>query len=354
MSFTAHRKIQVLIVEDSAVVAEFSTHLLNSDPRIEVVAVARDGAEGLEAARRYRPDVITMDLHMPRLDGFEATRQIMEICPAPIVVVSANSHEAANNFRAMEAGALAVVARPEGRGHSNHASSAEELLNTVKLMSEVKVVRRWARSGISRTSNAAAPLSAPARAHVPIETVVIGASTGGPLALKTLLGELPKNFPAGILIVQHMTPGFTPGFVEWLGKSSGFPVKLAVHGEPIRSGIAYVAPDGSHMGLGLARTIILSDAPPENRMRPSVAHLFRSAGVVLGAKTAGVLLTGMGRDGAEELKTLKEGGALTFAQDEESSVVHGMPGYAISLGAASFVLPPEEISRLLGSLVRKS
>jgi len=118
--------------------------------------------------------------------------------------------------------------------------------------------------------------------------------------------------------------------------------------------MAYVAPDDSHMGFGLGRSITLSDAPPENRMRPSVSHLFRSAGALLGAKVAGVLLTGMGRDGADELRALKEAGALTFAQDEESSVVHGMPGYAISLGAASFVLPPEEISRLLGSLVRKS
>jgi two-component system chemotaxis response regulator CheB len=348
----ASKRIKVLIVEDSAVVAEFLTHLLNSDPAIEVVSVARDGVEGVDAAQRCHPDVITMDVHMPRVDGFEATRQIMETCPVPIVIVSANSGEAAMNFHALEAGALAVIARPEGRGHSDHARSAAELLDTVKLMSEVKVVKRWTRSRASLPA-IVAPSSSVSRSGS-IETVVIGASTGGPLALQILLKGLPAEFPAALLIVQHMTPGFTPGFVEWLSKSAGFPVKMAVRGACIQPGVAYVAPDGFQMGLTAARHIALSDAPPENRMRPSVSHLFRSARAVLGSRVAGVLLTGMGQDGSEELKALKDRGAITFAQDEESSVVHGMPGHAIFLGAASYVLPPEEIARVLVTLLRKS
>ena len=345
-------KIKVLIVEDSKVAAQFLSDLLTSDPRIEVVGVARDGVEGMEAARRCQPDVITMDINMPRANGYEATRQIMETCPTPIVIVSASTGEAAMDFQAMEAGALAVVALPEGRGHAGHASSVKELLNTVKLMSEVKVVRRWARSGVSKRQPAPEPRPIPAPTD-PICAVVIGASTGGPLALKTLLQELPANFGASLFIVQHMTPGFTHGFAEWLADSANFPLKVAVHGGVIQPGVAYVAPDGLHMGFASAKQIALSSAPPEHRMRPSVSHLFRSAHATFGSKVAAVLLTGMGQDGAQELKALKEAGAVTLAQDEESSVVHGMPGHAIFLGAASYILSPDEISRMLAHLCIK-
>jgi two-component system chemotaxis response regulator CheB len=150
-----------------------------------------------------------------------------------------------------------------------------------------------------------------------------------------------------------MSPGFTPGFAGWLSVSSKFPVRLAEHGELIHPGAAYVAPDGAHMGVTATGQIALSDAPPENRMKPSVSYLFRSAEAAFGSKVAGVLLTGMGQDGAEELKALRDAGAVTIAQDRESSVVHGMPGRAISLGAARYILPPEEISRLLITLLRK-
>src|SRR5258708_1401756 len=197
MSSTEKKLVRVLIVEDSRVIMEFLTHVLNSDPQIRVVGTALDGDEALAAAQRIKPDVITMDIHMPKVNGFEATRSIMETCPTPVVIVSGSLsiNEAATSFRAIEAGALAVVARPNGIGHPLHESTAKELVGTVKLMSEVKVVKRWPRS-----TRIAAPT--PTRENqlvpssgFPTRIVGIGASTGGPLALQTIFAGLPKDFP---------------------------------------------------------------------------------------------------------------------------------------------------------------
>jgi two-component system chemotaxis response regulator CheB len=292
---------------------------------------------------------------MPKIDGFEATRAIMESLPTPIVIVSASASakDVASTFRAVEAGALAVLLRPPGLGHPGYEAAARELIQTVKLMSEVKVVRRFARPA---RAGVAAPLpSAPAlKGATEIQIAAIGASTGGPPALHKILSGLPKDLAVPILIVQHIAPGFTAGFVEWLGSASGFPVRVAAHGERPLPGHGYVAPDGLHMGVGSGLRIMLSNQAPENGLRPSVAYLFRSVAQVLGPRAVGVLLTGMGKDGAEELKTMKDKGAITIAQDEVSSVVHGMPGEAIKLGAATYVLPPDDIAVMLASLVRKT
>jgi two-component system chemotaxis response regulator CheB len=351
--------IRVLVVEDSRVVAEFLTHVLQADPSIQVVGVAFNGEEAIAAARGMKPDVITMDIHMPKVDGFEATRKIMETCPAPIVIVSGSwsVDEVAFNFRAIEAGALAVVARPNGIGHPNHAATAKELVDTVKLMSEVKVVKRWPRNKFPAPAQTAAALAAaaiePYKTPERIQVVAIGASTGGPLALQTILAGLPRDFPLPLLIVQHMTPGFAPGFVEWLANSSGFAVRVAVAGESLLPGHAYVAPDDFHMGVRHDSRIMLADAAKESGVRPSVSFLLRSVGSVFGSNVIGIVLTGMGRDGAEELLRLRDGGAITIAQDEKSSVVHGMPGEAIQIGAARHILPPEAIAKTLAALARR-
>jgi two-component system, chemotaxis family, protein-glutamate methylesterase/glutaminase len=352
MSQAERRVIRVLVVEDSPVAAEFLTHLLNSDMRIRVAAVASDGEQAVEMTRRVRPDVITMDIHMPKVDGLEATRSIMQTCPAPIVIVSgaASTDEMALHFRAMEAGALAVVARPSGADKLD-AGAAKQLLETVKLMSEVKVVKRWARARYAGPAEVPTEVTLPAATRTP-QAVVIGASTGGPLALQTLLCGLPKDFPLPVLIVQHMTPGFAGGFVEWLGNSSGFPVRVAEQGEALLAGRAYIAPDEFHMGVRGNRIRLSGDAK-ENGLRPSVSYLFRSAKEAFRSEVIGILLTGMGRDGALELKHLKDAGAITIAQDEASSVVHGMPREAIACGGAGHVLPPEAIATLLASIARK-
>ena len=343
--------IKVLIVEDSLVVREFLVHILGADPEIEVVGAAHDGEGALEAVRRWRPDVITMDIHMPKMDGLEATRRIMETEPTPIVVVSGSTDpgEGATTFDALEAGALAVLRRPAGVGHPEHEATARELVQMVKLMSEVKVVRRWPRA------RRGTPLPRPtemglAQEPAKVRLVALGASTGGPPVLQTILAALPKDFPAPIAIVQHMAAGFIGGFVEWLAHSSRLPVHLATHGEFMLPGHVYVAPDERQMKVERGGRIALTGGEPENGLRPSVSYLFRSVAEVYGCDAVAGLLTGMGRDGAEELRRLKEKGAVTFAQDKDSSVVHGMPGEAIRLDAAMLVLPPEKIAPVLANL----
>ncbi len=348
--------IRVLVAEDSAVLREFLVHILSSDPAIRVIGTARDGAEALEAVQREKPDVITMDINMPRMDGFEATRRIMETQPTPIVIVSGSwdTREVATTFRAVEAGALAVLPRPPGFGHPDHEAMAQELIQTVKLMSEVKVVRRWARPRREGT----AALRAPATAEVErrpkaaeIKLVAIGASTGGPIVLQTILAALPKDFRVPVVIVQHMAAGFMAGFVEWLAQTSGQPVHIATHGESLLPGHVYAAPDGFQMKVEPGAKVSLTHDEPENGLLPSVSYLFRSVAGTYGPNAIGVLLTGMGKDGAEELKLMKQRGAVTLAQDKDSSVVHGMPGEAIRLEAATYVFPPEKIAAALVSLV---
>jgi two-component system chemotaxis response regulator CheB len=344
--------IRVLVVEDSAVVREFLFHILRSDPKIDVVGTAQNGEEALAAVERLRPDVITMDVNMPKMNGFDATRRIMEARPTPIVIVSGTANaQTATAFHAVEAGALALLERPLGLGHPDHQRMAGELVQTVKLMSEVKVVRRWPRYPSSENRAALVPPGFPAEARA-CALVAVGASTGGPAVLQAILSRLPRNFPVPVLLVQHIATGFTEGFANWLGQSSSLPVHVAVDGEPITPGQVYVAPDGLHMQAHRTSTIRLTREEPENGARPSVSALFRSVAELHGRQAVGVLLTGMGKDGARELKLMKGKGAVTIVQDRETSVVHGMPGEAIRVGAATYVLPAEKIGAALTSLVQ--
>lgn len=341
--------IKVLVVEDSPVARELLIHILSSDADIQVIGSAGNGREAMEFVARNKPDLITMDIHMPLLDGFEATRTIMEINPVPIVMVtgSANMRELETSFHAIEAGALTVIQKPRGIGHPGYEKDARNLVATVKLMAEIKVVRRWARTRPAPSQREAVPV-----AYRPgVNIVAIGASTGGPPVIAKILSELPREFLVPVLIVQHMAEGFIHGFAEWLGQTSPLPVHVAFDGGIIRPGHVYIAPDGVQMKMDATGRICCTRDGPENGLRPSVSYLFRSIAEVYGPNAIGVLLTGMGKDGAAELKLMQEKGAVTIAQNEESSAVYGMPGEADRLGAARYVLPPGKIAAVLASLV---
>jgi len=334
--------IRVLVVDDSSAVRALLEHILGAAPGLRVVGSAADGEQALRLACELRPDVITMDLQMPRMDGYQAIRHIMQACPTRIVVVSGSEDRAEvdASFRAIEAGALVLVRRPYGPGNPAHAETAEALVRTVRAMAEVRVVRRWAD-----------PRRAAARKHgAQRRLVAIGASTGGPTVLRDILAELPPGFPLPVVIVQHLAPGFTQGMADWLAGASGYPVELAQDGAPLLGGRAVLVPDGRQPALGAGLVCRLLPAPAEHGMCPSVSHLFRSIDPELRPATAAVLLTGMGKDGAAELKQLREHGALTIAQDRASSVVYGMPGEAVRLDAAMLVLQPSEIGKLLARL----
>ncbi|OFW42912.1 MAG: hypothetical protein A3J29_20600 [Acidobacteria bacterium RIFCSPLOWO2_12_FULL_67_14b] len=343
--------IRVLVAEDSAVTREYLVYLLGQDPALEVVGVARDGLEAVQQAERLRPDVIVMDVHMPRMDGYEATRQIMERVPTPIVVVSASSsrQEVAHTLDALKAGALTVLDKPAGPDHPAHEESARRLVETVRLMAEVKVVRRW-----PRRDHPERPAPVAARVGQKIQLVAIAASTGGPPVVAEILRRLPGDLAAPVLLVQHIAAGFTEGLVEWLARETPLTVKLAAAGESAASGTVYIAPDGFQMGITTRGQIRLVKEPTGNGFCPSASHLFESVAEAYGPTAIGVLLTGMGRDGADGLLRLRQTGGVTIAQDEQSSAIFGMPAEAIRLGAAASVLAPEDIARAIHSLVSGS
>lgn len=341
--------IEVLVVEDSTVTRQFLVHLLESDPKIRVIGAVADGQDALDFVQRSCPDVILMDIHMPRVDGFEATRAIMETRPVPIVICSSNSNvkDTAIVFRALEAGAIACVEKPFSPDSEDFEVRVAHLLETVRLMSEVRVVRRTTRPPPARGPGSGPQ---PRPAAMPGKLIGIGASTGGPPVLQTILAALPKDFPVPVLVVQHIARGFLAGMAGWLGETTGLQIHIASHGTLPLPGHVYLAPDDFHMGVGPGGRIVLSHGQAENHVRPAVSFLFRTLAQAYGADAVGVLLTGMGRDGATELKEMKDGGAATIAQDLDSSVVHGMPGAAIALQAAGQVLPPDRIAAALIAL----
>jgi len=256
----------------------------------------------------------------------------------------------------MEAGAVVALEKPRGMGHPESEKSVKELLQTIKLMSSVKVVRRWRKNKYK--------IAAPPKTEKPpikkettlgdVRAVAVGASTGGPIVLRTILSGIPKGFPVPILVVQHIAQGFLSGLGDWLQKTTVLPVKIAGHGDKLQAGHVYLAPDAHQMGLDKSMKVALVEKKPENNLCPAVSYLFRSVANTLGSRSIGILLTGMGRDGAKELKLLKDKGSITIAQDKESSIVHGMPGEAIKRGGATYVLPSAKIANMLNKIIMEN
>lgn len=344
--------IKVLIVDDSQVTRELLNYILSSDPEIQVIGTATNGIEAIEFVQKKLPDVITMDINMPKMDGIEAIRKIMSSNPVPIIIVSSslNPNDINDSYRAMEAGALLIVSKPGGLTTPDYLNMSKNLIDSVKLMSEIKVVKRWSKRNIDNipvVNNKELVTGYKEK----IKIVVIGVSTGGPPVLQTILSSLPENFSLPILIVQHISEGFLPGLVQWLNETSKLKVSIAVQDEIAEPGNVYLAPNKFQMKVDRSGKINLSNDKPENSTIPSVSYLFRSVAKEYGNRAIGILLTGMGKDGANELLLMRESGAITIAQDKESSTIFGMPGEAVKINAAKYIIPPEKIVDILISFV---
>ena len=340
--------IRVLIVDDSPTIRLLFTEILNGEPDIRVVGVAADGEQAVQRTEALKPDLITMDIRMPRVDGLEATRRIMAQCPTPIVMVSASldTDDLSSSFSAIQAGALDVIEKPNGSDPRNFEGIRQRLVTAVRLMAGVKVVRRRAPKAAPTGGLAVRVPTRPLRAG--FKVVAIGSSTGGPMALHTLLAGLPREFPVPVVVVQHMSAGFLPGLVNWLKLDCALPVNIAADGQAAHPGQVYFAPDNHHLILGGRGVLRLTEAPPVSHVRPSATVLFESVARLYGREALGVLLTGMGDDGAAGLKAIHDRGGLTLAQDEATSVVYGMPRVAAELGAVDHILP---LGSVAGSLV---
>ena len=333
--------IRVLVAEDSATARELLVGILTADPEIRVVGEAVDGVEAVTLARRLRPDLVTMDLHMPRLEGLAATREIMIVAPTPIVVVtgSTRAREVRESMEALQAGALEVLVKPPAPGSPRFATEARRLVEMVKAMARVKVVRHW-RPPAPPAPHVEVPGRPPVAGRARV--VAIAASTGGPAALQTILCGLHGGFPLPVLVAQHITPGFTAGLAAWLDSVCPLKVKVAQQGESLAGATVYLAPDDRHLGVRDAR-VALSDGPPDGGFRPSGTALFAAAAREYRAATLAVILTGMGEDGVAGLRAVRRAGGRIIAQDEASSIVYGMPGAAVAAGLADEVLPVDAI-----------
>lgn len=341
------REIRVLLVDDSQLSVEIIRRMLVDAPDIRVVGAAGNGVQALELLPQVQPDVICTDLHMPRMNGLDLVREVMARHPMPILVlsVSVQADQEHNIFRMLEAGALDILAKPRGGLEADFGVTAHDLITKIRILSGVKVIGRRRAAVDAAAVHATPPL--PGLAGSGPRIIGIGASTGGPQALEIVLGRLPADFPMPLLCVQHIAEGFMQGLVGWLAGCCRIPVRTAEEGAAPDRGIAYFPPDNRHLEIDDAGTFRCSSALPVSGHRPSVDIAFGSLARRYGAAAAGVLLTGMGQDGAQGMLDIARAGGLTIAQDEQSSVVFGMPKRAIELGAAKHVLPLEQIAPAL-------
>ena len=342
------RDIRVLIVDDSPLAVEIIRRMLATEPRIVVAGVAGDGVEALQLIPEVRPDIICTDLHMPKMSGLEMIREVMARDPLPILVISVSVQEDQkhNIFKMLEAGALDILAKPRGGLQADFDATANELVTKIRILSGVKVItiHRAAGEAQAKRPSLAGLAAAPAR------IIGIGASTGGPQALENVLRHLSADFPLPLVCVQHIALGFMGGLVAWLAGRCHIPVRTAEEGARPLPGIAYFPPDDRHLEIDDSGLFHCSDALAPAGHRPSIDLTFEALARHYGAAAVGVLLTGMGADGAQGMLAIARAGGLTIAQDEQSSVVFAMPRQAIELGAVRQVLELDEIGPALSGL----
>ena len=351
---TKKKKIRLLIVEDSPTVSQCLEFLFSSDPEIEIIGNVRNGKLAVEFVAQNKPDIITMDIDMPVMNGFEATRKIMSSTPVPIIIVTASRNAKKHNISmdALAVGALTVFQKPVDIKCGTESAESKRMVSMVKIFSEVRVIKRkyTPKKEIAKSAH----IIQKRKVHVNNQLrnrkyVAIGISSGGPEVLKKLFNSVSEKFPYPVLVVQHITDGFLESMVSWLDSSSKSKIQIAKHKETLLPGHIYFAPNRFQMGVK-SNKIELQNQEQGMNICPSVEHLFNTLALNYGKETIAMLLTGMGSDGAKELKQLKDAGALTIAQDKGSSLVHGMPGEAIKLNAANYILNPNEIIEIIKTI----
>jgi two-component system chemotaxis response regulator CheB len=328
--------LRVLVVDDSAFMRKIITSMIDSDPQLTVVGTAFDGVNALQKISQLHPDVITLDVNMPRMDGLTTLKEIMKQHPMPVIMLSATTQEGAEiTFKALKLGAVDYIPKPSGQISLDIEKVRSELVDRIKTAAQAKIVTHESAASPVRTKQG-----------IQEKIITIGASTGGPPAVEEILVNLPENTPP-ILIVQHMPVGFTNSFAKRLDRLCSFGVKEAEEGDAVRQGQALVAPGGYHMTVTGDGRVQLDDGPPEHGVKPAVDPMMKTTAEVYGSEVIGVILTGMGRDGAYGIKVIKENGGRTIAQNEETCTVFGMPKMAIQEGVVDKVLPlskiPEQI-----------
>ena len=338
---SSKKLIRVVIADDSLVAREMLAQILATDPGIEVVGQAKNGEEAVEMVANLRPDLVTMDIHMPKMDGLMATEKIMAFTPTPILVVSSSVHGEGmgSAFDALARGALEVIKKPEPKDWVDLERIGREVLRKVKVLANVRVITHIR----GRRGHSAVPTGDAGASRSERRIVAIGSSTGGPSALLTVLGGLPADFPLPILVAQHIADGFVPGLVSWLDGGTRVKVVAAAEGDRPKAGTVYFAATGSNMVIE-SGSLRFEPPGPGQLYIPSADVLFESVSRSFGNRAVGVLLTGMGADGALGLKRLHDRGAATIAQDEETCTVFGMPRAAIEMGAAGKVLAIEDVA----------
>jgi two-component system, chemotaxis family, protein-glutamate methylesterase/glutaminase len=348
-------KTRVLIVDDSAFMRKVLENIFNADPQLQVAGHAKDGREAVALAESLKPDVITMDINMPHVDGLQATAQIMTTNPRPIVIVSSESKEgAASTLKSLELGAIEFVAKPSGAIDLDMQSVREELLRKVKMAAKVRVVRTASRLAATLQSGSAAPapISRPAAtSHAAtcnndqrFPVVVLAASTGGPATVMRLAPGFTKEFPGAVILVQHMPASFTTQYAAQLAEFTEIPVKEAENGETVQPGNFYICPGGQHLKVNPLGRIQLDGATGRiNGYQPNIDVTMESVAAFAGALSIGAVLTGMGADGAQGAKAIKRAGGFVIAQDEATCVIFGMPAEAIKLNVVDHVLGIDDI-----------
>jgi two-component system chemotaxis response regulator CheB len=355
MAPAANKKFRVLIVDDSAFMRKVLEHIFNADDQLQVAGHAKDGREAVALAESLKPDIITMDINMPHMDGLQATAQIMTTNPRPIVIVSSESKEgAASTLKALELGAIEFVAKPSSGIDLDMQSVKEELLRKVRMAAKVRVVRTASRVALTvqgANGSATSAKQSPAVRTAPVipadqrfPVVVLGASTGGPATVMRLAPGFTRDFPAAVFLVQHMPASFTTQYAAQLAEFTSIRVKEAETNETVQPGTLYICPGAQHLRVTPAGRIQLDSTSGRiNGYLPNIDVTMETVAAYAGAMSIGVVLTGMGNDGANGAKAIKSAGGMVLAQDEATSVIFGMPAEAIKLGAVDRVLPIDDI-----------